>query len=172
MEVIAANRRLPRFARNDMFRRLSQIRSRRTGLAYPNGASIAYSYDAASRLLAIDNQTNSGQHKYAYTYDKVGNRKDMTVTSPSGVGIHLYEYDKIYQVTEVDYPPELDYLATDSTFNYDDAGNRTSVIDGSGQTSSGANALNQYTAADGGYYQYDTSGNMTRSEERRVGKEC
>ena len=41
------------------------------------------------------------------------------------------------------------------------AGNRTSVIDGSGTTPYTSNNLNQYTAADGVSYQYDTSGNMT-----------
>ena len=49
-------------------------RSRRTALDYANGASIAYEYDAASRLLTLDNQANSGYLTYDYTYDKVGNR--------------------------------------------------------------------------------------------------
>ena len=65
----------------------------------------------------------------------------MTVTSPAGVGMHLYDYDKTYQVTEVDYPDELDYLATDSTFHYDDAGTRLSVIDDGGTCNYTANAL-------------------------------
>jgi YD repeat-containing protein len=60
-------------------------RSRRSNLTYLNGAYANYSYDAASRLLYVDNRTNNGQHKYAYTYDYVGNRKDMTVTDGGGV---------------------------------------------------------------------------------------
>jgi hypothetical protein len=36
-----------------------------------NGAGADYSYDTAGRLLYVDNQTNNGQHKYAYTYDDV-----------------------------------------------------------------------------------------------------
>ncbi|MCL5282499.1 MAG: hypothetical protein M1376_21640, partial [Planctomycetes bacterium] len=115
----------------------------------------------ASRLLYVDNRTNNGQHKYAYTYDKVGNRQDMTVTDSGGTKIHVYTYDNIYQVTGVDYPPELSYLATDSTFNYDAAGNRTSVIDGGGTCTYTANNLNEYTAAGTTSYQYDDSGNMT-----------
>ena len=35
-------------------------RSRRTALTYANGASAAYSYDTASRLLSLDNQAGSG----------------------------------------------------------------------------------------------------------------
>ena len=47
----------------------------RAGLDYVNGAGADYSYDAASQLLYVDNQTQNGQHKYAYTYDDVGNRR-------------------------------------------------------------------------------------------------
>src|SRR4030042_294962 len=47
-----------------------------------------------------------------------------------------------------------------SACEHDDAGNRLSVIDGSGTTPYVTNALNQYTSADGVYYQYDTSGTM------------
>ena len=59
---------------------------------YLNGAYADYSYDAASRLLYVDNRTNSGQdqHKYAYTYDKVGNRLSMDVTDYSGTRVHVY----------------------------------------------------------------------------------
>ena len=136
-------------------------RSRRTGLTYANGASASYSYDAASRLSYIDNQTNNGQHKYSYTYDNVGNRLDMTVLDGSGTRTHVYSYDTIYQITDVNYPSSLSYLATDTTFNYDAAGNRTSVIDGSGTCSYTTNSLNQYSHAGSVYYQYDASGNMT-----------
>jgi YD repeat-containing protein len=65
----------------------------------------------------------------------------------------VYDYDKImslrakrgnYQLTDVNYPPGYDYLATDTTFNYDAAGNRTTVIDGGSTTTYATNALNQY----------------------------
>jgi uncharacterized protein RhaS with RHS repeats len=53
------------------------------------------------------------------------------------------------QVTEANYPAGYEYLATDTTFNYDGVGNRTSVIDTGGTTSYTTNALNQYTAVGG-----------------------
>ncbi len=137
-------------------------RSRRTALDYVNGAGADYSYDAASQLSYVDNQTANGQHKYAYSYDYVGNRLEMTVTDGSGVRKHLYTYDDIYQITEVNYPRELSYLATDTTFNYDNAGNRTSVIDGSGTCTYASNSLNQCTRAGTKSFYYDTSGNMWR----------
>ena len=41
-------------------------------------------------LLRIDNQTDSGQHKYSYVYDYVGNRTVMSVTDGGG---SMYAYD-------------------------------------------------------------------------------
>ena len=108
----------------------------------------------------------------------VGNRTSMMVTesglsrasrSSDGTRTHVYSYDNIYQITDVNYPAGFNYpsagsgqvLATDTTFTYDDAGNRTSVIDGSGTCSYTTNSLNQYTAAGSVSYTYDASGNMT-----------
>jgi len=113
-------------------------------------------------LLSLDNSTNSGHYEYEYTYDKVGNRTTMSVTDSSGTEQHVYTYDDIYQVTAVDYPAGYDpALATDTTFNYDAAGNRTTVIDAGGTSTYATNALNQYTSAGGVNYTYDTNGNMT-----------
>jgi RHS repeat-associated protein len=94
-------------------------------------------------------------------YDDVGNRTIMQVTDSSGTRNHVYSYDNIYQLTDVNYPVGYDYLATDTTFNYDATGNRTSVIDGGGNTSYLTNALNQYTSVGNVQYLYDKAGNMT-----------
>ena len=144
-------------------------RSRRTSLTYANGASASYAYDTASRLLTLDNTTGNGHHTYGYTYDYVGNRQDMTVTDSGGTRTHVYSYDSIYQLTSVDYPAEMSYLATDTTFNYDAAGNRSSVIDGSGTCTYTSNSLNQYTAAGTASYQYDASGNMVHDQNYAYG---
>jgi len=85
----------------------------------------------------------------------------MQVTDGGGVRNHEYTYDSIYQITDVNYPTSMAYLATDTQFSYDAAGNRTSVIDGSGTCSYTSNSLNEYTAAGGTSFQYDDSGNMT-----------
>ncbi len=58
----------------------------------------------------------------------------MAVTDSGGTKMHLYGYDNTYQVTEVNYPVGYEYLATDTTYNYDAVGNRTSVIDTGGTT--------------------------------------
>lgn len=130
-------------------------------MAGADATQIGRAYDTASRLLSLDNSTTSGQYKYGYTYDKVGNRMSMAVTDPGGTRMHVYNYDKIYQITDVNYPVGYEYLATDTTFEYDPTGNRTTVIDAGGATGYVTNALNQYTSVGGVDYTYDTSGNMT-----------
>jgi len=85
----------------------------------------------------------------------------MVVSDSSGSKTHLYEYDDIYQLTDVNYPSGYDYLATDTTFNYDAAGNRTTVVDDGGTASYTTNDLNQYTAVGGTTYVYDDNGNLT-----------
>ena len=77
--------------------------------------------------------------------------------------MHVYSYDNIYQLTDVNYPVGYDYLATDTTFNYDATGNRTTVIDGGGSTRYVTNALNQYTSVNNTQYLYDKGGNRVKS---------
>jgi len=131
-------------------------RSRRTDLDYLNGTTLDYTYDAASRLTTIDNGTDNDDHDYDYTYDKVGNRLTMLV---NGSATHTYTYDDIYQIETVDYPGGYSF-SDDTTFNYDDAGNRTSVVE-SGTTNYSANNLNQYDYVGSVYYDYDENGNTT-----------
>ena len=137
-------------------------RSRRTTLTTSTGRTPTTTTIPPAGSLRVDNQTQDGHHKYAYDYDKVGNRMSMTVTHNNNPPeTHAYTYDAIYQITGVDYPDGFDEnLATDTDFYYDDAGNRTSVIDGSGNCTYTPNNLNQYTQAGNVAYLYDNSGNM------------
>jgi YD repeat-containing protein len=132
-------------------------RSRRDEMTYANGRSIQYQYDVASRLLRIINETGSPWHEYGYTYDKVGNRLSMLVNDTD---LHTYDYDKIYQITDVNYPDGYEYLAHDTTFDYDAAGNRSSVING-GTTNYVSNELNQYDSVGDVWHDYDDNGNLT-----------
>jgi RHS repeat-associated protein len=130
-------------------------RSRRTKVEYANGTSIEYEYDTASRLLDVNNVMDTNFQKYAYTYDKVGNRLNMLIND---VNEHVYSYDGIYQVTDVNYPAGFEF--GDKTFNYDDAGNRSSVVNG-GTVNYTANELNQYSTVGDVWYDYDDNGNLT-----------
>jgi YD repeat-containing protein len=60
----------------------------------------------------------------------------MTV---NGSDVHIYSYDKIYQLTGADYP--AGFFVGDTTFSYDPAGNRESVTN-VGTTNYASNNLN------------------------------
>jgi RHS repeat-associated protein len=75
----------------------------------------------------------------------------------SNSSLHEYTYDKLYQLTEVNYPDR--YIHDIVTYNYDALGNRKSVVNG-GTTNYSRNSLNQYTSVGGQYYSYDINGNL------------
>ena len=81
--------------------------------------------------------------------DNVGNRTSMLATDPNGTRVHICTYDGTYQLTRVNYPDGYDYLALDTTFSYDAAGNRTTVVDANATSTYTSNSLNQYSAVDG-----------------------
>ncbi len=137
------------------------VLSRRTGATLANGTSSTSTYDAINRLTKFTN--TSGQSllaEFGYTYDSIGNRLTMTVKTGKGnkVDTHTYGYDKLYQLTSVDYPTSFAFA--DTTFTYDALGNRTQVLAG-GTTAYAANSLNQYTTAGATAFTYDPNGNLT-----------
>ncbi len=81
----------------------------------------------------VDDQGQNGQHKYACTYDKVGDRQGMTVTDSGGTKIHVYTYDDSGNMT------------ADGTYTYD------------------YNTITKYVYdGDHCIAEYDTSGNLRR----------
>ena len=133
------------------------VLSRRTQANYPNNTQATYTYDNLNRLLSLVNKINSGVNisSFTYTYDNVGNR--LSMTQDSGLTTQ-YTYDNLYQLTQADYPEGSPF--PDTTYNYDELGNRTSTQDG-GTTSYSTNNLNQYTEVNGIAYIYDANGNLT-----------
>ncbi|MBU4488543.1 MAG: hypothetical protein KKI13_05705 [Candidatus Omnitrophica bacterium] len=120
-----------------------------------NGTETIYDYDAISQLSNITNRTTglTTISSFGYpVYDKVGNRKTMVVNSAD---THTYTYDNIYQLTNIIYP---DFSST--TYDYDEVGNRLSVING-GTTAYIPNNMNQYDSVGGVAYIYDDNGNLT-----------
>jgi YD repeat-containing protein len=58
-----------------------------------------------------------------------------------GLGTHVYEYDKLYRITEADYP------GTDVTdYTYDAVGNRKTMVIGAGTTNYAYDAANRLTS--------------------------
>jgi RHS repeat-associated protein len=74
-------------------------------------------------------------------------------------GLHVFGYDRTYQLTSVDYPDASPF--PDITYDYDNAGNRTSTVTSSGTVTYVANALNEYTSVGGVAQTYDLNGNLT-----------
>ncbi|MFD7156158.1 DNRLRE domain-containing protein [Kribbella sp. NPDC059898] len=104
----------------------------------PNGAESVSTFDAADNLLTKtlpDNNTTGRQ--LAYTYDVLGRK--VTETAPKGVTttadpndfVTKYTYDRIGQVLKVE-TPFVDNGVTKTpttTYEYDEVGNQTTVID-------------------------------------------
>jgi RHS repeat-associated protein len=67
----------------------------------------------------------------------------------------VYTYDKIYQLTEVDYNEP-----NKTWYYYDKLGNRTKVSENTTDTTYDSNALNQYVTVGGTSYEYDKNGNL------------
>ena len=132
---------------------------RRTSMTHANGVVTTYTYDAASQLLTLGHQFGATTiNSFAYTYDKVGNRKTKT----SRDGLHDYTYDVLNRLTQATNPLPSNPL---ETFNYDPVGNRTN----SNQNGSSIfNQANQLLEDANNTYQYDNNGNLTRKTPKDV----
>jgi len=117
-----------------------------------NGASTAYTYDAADRLTGIvhRNPVNAVQASFAYAYDANGRRTSVTATS----GETTYTYDDAGRLTGVSFPG-----GRVVTYAYDAAGNRTSVVVDGVPTPYTTNTMNQYLQVGATAYGFDLDGN-------------
>ena len=141
-----------------------------TKKAFANGLEDDYTYDDASRVTKIvlcqSSNTSNVVQSFQYGYDNVGNRLWVEYASGSG---DVYQYDTTYQLTGVKYGvsnPTSGYAlasgaARTVTYAYDAVGNRTSVSDTAGSTTTyTVNNLNQYTAIAGQNYTYSSRGDL------------
>jgi RHS repeat-associated protein len=119
--------------------------------------STAYSYDLLDRVT--DSKDANG-HDTANTYDGAGNL--VTRTNPSGDTTTL-TYDADDRVIGIEYS---DGTTPDVTERYDEAGNRTSLEDGTGTSNFSYDSLGRLTsqtngAGSGIAYGYDAAGDQT-----------
>ena len=124
-----------------------------------NGTTSSFAYDDAGRLTEIVNAQADGTVNsfYRYTYDTAGQRVEME----SHDGTWTYGYDAVGQLTSAEFVsinPAIDDKSL--VYEYDDAGNRTRVVEDGVETFYTANALNQYTAVGDATFTYDDDGNM------------
>lgn len=135
----------------------------RIGLSYPDGNAVSYSYDAANRL---NNVTDWLNRSTVYNYDPAN--RLLSTSYPNAASIS-YAYDSANRLTNVTntYPSiAISPTGQFSAFTYalDKVGNRTSVTDGNGSTTSYAyDARYELTGATSPFgaakYTYDAVGN-------------
>jgi len=142
-------------------------------------AQVDFSYDAASRRTQAVRSDGSGASiTTTYTYDNLGRITEILNTSDLAgtLSQFTYAYDAASRVPQYTGPEgTISYSydatsqltsatgATNETYNYDPAGNRT----GSGYQTGPANRLQ----SDGTYnYTYDAEGNLIQKTEIATGK--
>lgn len=129
----------------------------RTSLSYPGGRSVAYAYDALSRLTAV----NDGGALTRYSYDALGNRE--TVAFPNGVSTR-YHYDASSRLTAIRTFGPTGSLLVHIDYVLDAVGNRVQMVDHEGLTDytyDSANRLTRVVYPDqtAVAYSYDAAGN-------------
>lgn len=127
------------------------------GKTLENGTTTTYMYDDAGRMTEVKHSRDASViAKFDYLLDSVGNRTQKDVNGAMPNRTENYGYDQIDQVTSADYG------ARNETFSYDEAGNRTTVVDSAaGTTNYTANNLNQYTDIGVTTAAYDSNGNLS-----------
>ncbi len=107
---------------------------------YPTGTYTEYSYDPNRNwLVSLVNKDPNDDvlSSYSYTCDSVGNRLSVTEADDSNVS---YSYDDIYQLTS---ETRTGTNAYQITYQYDDVGNRTQIVNDGNTTSYTYNINNQ-----------------------------
>ncbi|HRP31478.1 MAG TPA: RHS repeat-associated core domain-containing protein [Agriterribacter sp.] len=126
-----------------------------------NGTVTSYAYDDANRMLTLDNKKGALSFaRFDYGYDKVGRR---TFVQRNGNKGDVYAYDATDQVTGVQYevtnPHAIPANPLNTTnYEWDPAGNRTTVTNNGTDEQYSTNNLNQYTAVAGNALTYNGNG--------------
>ena len=125
--------------------------SRHKMMKLPNGTRTDYSYYDNSQLKTLTHSNKNGIFEsFAYTHDRVGNRKILT----DMIGTHSYDYDNLYQLIGTAHPQAS---SPAEHFNYDPVGNR---LDSHLSDSYQYDERNCLTEDDQYTYNYDNNGNL------------
>ena len=122
----------------------------------PNGQTTTYTYDALNRLTGRSYPGNSE----SFAYDAEGN----LVSASNNAVTMLFTYDALNRLTS----KTLTNWGKSISYSYDDAGNRTAMLDPDGGTTQyqydGNNRLTQLTDPAGNTtsFTYDAAGRMTQ----------
>ena len=137
----------------------------KSSLAYPNGLTASWVYDANGQLLQVCNAFPTNiVSQYDYTYDPAGRRSERYHSGSAFVTPDQICYDYNFR-SELTNAVASVYASYNFAYNYDDIGNRLWAIENTNETAYSVNNLNQYTAieedADTFVPQFDADGNQT-----------
>ena len=133
----------------------------KSSLAYPNGLTASWTYDANNQLLQVCNAMPANTiSQYDYTYDVTGCR---VACAKSGSAFAQndtlsYGYNEKSELTNAVAAVDSDYRYA---FDFDDIGNRRSSAERGTNSVYTANQLNQYDSVDDFTPIYDADGNQT-----------
>jgi RHS repeat-associated protein len=135
-------------------------------IALENNLTTHWTRDAAYQTTAYQTKTSAGLNRAGveHGYDSNGRRKWAKYEDNLG---QAYAYDDAGQVTHAKVNVANPHTATATSspthhYQYDDVGNRTSVLDLGVTKSYGANSVNAYTSISGfAAPVHDANGNMT-----------
>ena len=134
----------------------------KSSLAYPNGLTASWQYDANNQLLQVRNAfpTNTIS-QYDYVYDAAGRRVQISrsgsAMSENRTDVYGYnERGELISAAKNAEGAEIEYA-----YEYDDIGNRETSSERGTNSVYTANSLNQYTAVDDFTPQFDDDGNQT-----------
>jgi RHS repeat-associated protein len=130
--------------------------SRRKSMTMSNGMSTSYTYDAARRLSSMVSQSGAGSLVFNYTYDRVGNRLNLTKSA----GTDTYNYDSLNRLISATHS---DSGNPAETFSLDVVGNRVTSHLSATHSHDAANRLLADAQFD---YIYDQNGNLIKKTER------
>ena len=143
----------------------------KSSLAYPNGLTASWQYDANNQLLQVCNATPTNIiSQYDYTYDAAGRRINVSKTGTAFTQNDsvAYGYNARSELTNAVAAVDSDYR---SGYRFDDIGNRDFASERGTNSVYTANQLNQYTSisnfASSAFFaadftpQFDDDGNQT-----------
>ena len=120
----------------------------KSSLAYPNGLTASWTYDANNQLLQVCNAFPTNIiSQYDYTYDAAGRRVEITRSGSamSENRTDVYGYNARSELISAAKSRGSQSSATEYAYSYDDIGNRITSLDLGTNRTYTANNLNQCT---------------------------